>query len=193
MNHLKLVHLICKDHIQEGNVIIDATVGNGHDTLFLANLIKNHKKSKLYGYDIQKKAIDATKGNLKSQGLKYTSLKCASHEQIETDFSIQSVDLILFNLGYLPGSDKAITTTSKSTLAACQSSLKKLTANGLLIITVYPGHPQGKIEDEYLRRWIESMNSTSVKAYCYKLAKASSSPYVIIVKINPKTTDVRFK
>ena len=159
MHHLKFVHLLCQEHVKEGSSLVDATMGNGHDTLFLAKLIEKHEKSTLIAYDIQEMALQSTRARLNTHNLlNRVQLKMSCHTHIEDDFSLDSIDLTLFNLGYLPHSDKKTTTLAKNTIKACTSTLNKLKANGLLIIVVYPGHPNGKLEALELDSWSKKIN-----------------------------------
>ena len=87
MHHLKFVHLLCQEHVKEGSSLIDATMGNGHDTLFLAKLIEKHEKSTLTAYDIQEMALQSTRARLNTHNLlNRVQLKMSCHTHIEDDF-----------------------------------------------------------------------------------------------------------
>ena len=142
---------LANGYISENSVLIDATCGNGYDTLKLAGA----SPSRLYAFDIQPDAVSATRDLLISEGFEKAldsdtiHLICDSHENMAC-YIREPADVILFNLGYLPGGDKSITTTSSSTIAALITSLSILKEGGLICITMYSGHPEGFEEKESL-------------------------------------------
>ena len=128
----------------EGGKVIDATVGNGYDTLYLAGKVGN--TGRVYGFDVQKEAVAATRSRLEEAGL---SGRCRlildSHENVDLYVS-EPVDGVMFNLGWLPGTEHAVTTHAESTLKAVGKCLVLLKKGGLMTICVYPGHPEGERE-----------------------------------------------
>lgn len=161
--------------VKEKDIVIDATVGNGYDTKFLASIVK---KGKVIGFDIQKQAILKTKE--KVQEYNNVILYHQSHDTMDTLKDYQGkVSLILFNLGYLPGGDKKITTTLDSTLKAINQSLNLLNQKGKILIVIYPGHKQGKIEQEGIISWLEKQN------HYYQIkrnTKNPEAPFLIIIE-----------
>ena len=130
--HLQLSKWYWKNHLKEGDVAIDATCGNGHDTLFLANL----GLSALFSLDIQ--PVDIKDLN--------TNFLQMSHEDLSLVPTSKPPRLIVYNLGYLPGGDKSITTKTETTLASIQSAMDILAKDGAISITCYPGHEEGMRE-----------------------------------------------
>lgn len=130
--------------VQPGDTVVDATIGNGHDTAFLIHLLQG--KGALIGYDIQSQAIAQTEKKLKEfpeELTKIISLKLKSHECIEE----KNVKLIVYNLGYLPGSgNKLFTTKCPTTLQSIKNGLSSLSRGGAISITCYPGHEEGAKE-----------------------------------------------
>ena len=145
--------------LQAGDVAIDATVGNGHDTLFLARAVG--EAGRVYGFDIQQAALDKAWQRLDEVGMaEWVSLYHAGHETMALHLPEQwrgRVKVVMFNLGYLPGGDKSRTTGSATTLAALQQSLEWLAPDGLLSVIVYTGHPGGMAEALAVREWIMSL------------------------------------
>jgi len=138
--------------IELGDNAIDATCGNGHDTSFLAERVGS--TGKVYGFDIQNKAIKNTHQLLEKKGLiDRVELIRDSHESMKEYVSTQ-VKCVMFNLGYLPGSDKMVVTKSESSISGIESALDLLIPGGIVTIVVYPGHETGQIEtrsvDEYI-------------------------------------------
>ena len=143
-----------------GDIAIDATCGNGHDTLFLARQVG--ATGKVYGFDIQQSALDLTTLKLKeNQQFSQVKLICAGHENIKQhvlERHQSSITAIMFNLGYLPGSDKSIITQAETTLTALKASCKLLKPSGLISLIAYPGHTGGLQELESLQDWISELD-----------------------------------
>lgn len=140
--HIKKAHSLWKGIVQPADTVIDATCGNGHDSLILSTLVP---EGTLYVFDIQKEALEKTKEKLTHTH--YIPIH-GSHAQFPPEIQKGSVRLIVYNLGYLPGGDKSITTLTESTLESIQNALPLLTPDGILSITLYPGHPEGFCESQ---------------------------------------------
>ncbi|MDE3055506.1 MAG: class I SAM-dependent methyltransferase [Verrucomicrobiota bacterium] len=148
--HLSLAKSYWKSLIQPGDFVIDATCGNGQDTLFLASL----PVSSLFAIDLQEVAIEKAKKNLAGHPVEFF---CMSHEAIDQLPSSKPPKLIVYNLGYLPGSDKSIITKKESTLLSVNKSLILLAEGGALSITCYPGHEGGEEEEKALLAWAQEL------------------------------------
>ncbi len=129
-NHLQLAHTIWASIIKAGDLAIDATCGNGHDTKALIEM-----GSRVLAYDIQEAAVEATRERAPKA---HVQLGC--HSQIP----LQPVKIVVYNLGYLPGGDKNITTRVESTL---ESVKRFLEVADHISITCYPGHEEGAREE----------------------------------------------
>jgi Methylase involved in ubiquinone/menaquinone biosynthesis len=139
---------ILRHTLTTGEIAIDATAGNGYDTLGMAQAVG--PDGRVIAIDIQQAALNVTRERLDQAGFTNTcDLRLGDHSKIlaslEDEFS-QQVKIITFNLGYLPGSDKAIQTTSETTLPALSSACRLLKPNGQLLVTAYRGHPGGLSE-----------------------------------------------
>ncbi len=139
-------------HLNQGDIAIDATCGNGNDTVFLAKLVGEN--GKVFGFDIQEEAIKNTLAVLSKEGLN-NRVEClkVSHS-IMDQYVKENVKVVMFNLGYLPGSDKQITTKGLSTIKAIEAALSILATKGLITMVVYQGHDDGEeaqIVEDYLR------------------------------------------
>lgn len=152
-------HSIVQQYLAFGNFVIDATVGNGYDTVFLAKQVGNN--GKVFGFDIQQQAIDSTHSRLESENIaNNTQLFHCSHHKIEQIIPIAfhgKIKVIMFNLGYLPGSDKSIITQVESTINALEQSIKLLVELGIITIAVYPGHTGGDMEALAIKQWSERL------------------------------------
>lgn len=140
-SHLDLAHRYWTEAIRLGDTVVDATCGNGHDTLQLARLVG--AEGTVYAYDIQSQAIANTRTLLEREGLlDRVQLRQASH----ADLSLTRPQAIIYNLGYLPGSDKEITTKVETSLLSITQGLEQLQSGGIMSITAYPGHQEGALE-----------------------------------------------
>lgn len=153
-SHLDLAHSYWERIVRKGDSVIDATCGNGHDTLKLAQQALTENEGRLWGLDIQEQAIINTaallKKSLPPEAAKRATLLQSSHEQFPKDIERGSVKLIVYNLGYLPGGDKSLTTSAKGTLASLREAQEIIAPGGAISITCYPGHPEGAREEELL-------------------------------------------
>ena len=126
-----------------GDAVVDATAGNGHDTVFLARLAG--PSGQVHAFDVQEEAIRATRERLEKEGLLTPSVRLhlASHDRL-AELVRSPVKAIVFNLGYLPGGDKKTVTRTECTLAALEQAAALIAPNGLLSVMCYPGHEGGK-------------------------------------------------
>lgn len=137
---------------------LDATAGTGRDTLFLCELAG--EKGQVTAMDIQEKAIAQTKSRLERSGyLDRVRLLLDGHEHMADYFKPESLDLVMFNLGYLPGGDHKISTEAETTLQALDQSLVILCKGGLLSLVVYSGGDSGFVERDAVLRWAKNLDS----------------------------------
>lgn len=185
-----------------GSLAIDATAGNGHDTLFLAQLVG--PAGTVWAFDIQPEALRKTVLKLEEQGISVElRLKSASPSvpkegcscviAIEADHAAMAahipaevcghVSAVMFNLGYLPGADKSCITMTASTLAALNAAWELLAPEGVLSVVVYPGHPGGREEAEAVRRWIEERVSRGAASLLSgSAAPTSTGPQLLAIQ-----------
>lgn len=171
---LNMVRKICKENISKNDYVVDMTVGNGHDTLFLAKLSK-----KVFGFDIQSIAINNTLSLLNKENVSNYELFLESHINIDKVLNKykNNIKLILFNLGYLPCGDKSITTKWESTLEALKRSIGMIKDNGLVLMVFYP-HEEGKMEAKAVLNYLNSYN---IKYNVYKNTPNEDAPYLVVI------------
>lgn len=136
--------MLLEKSLLPGDVVIDATIGNGNDALLLLELVG--KTGFLYGFDIQTQALENTRLKLKESEYDNFKLICASHAEMK-QYVDQPVNGILFNLGYLPAGDKTCTTLWETTQTAIAQGMALIKPNGFVGVMTYPGHESGKEED----------------------------------------------
>jgi predicted methyltransferase len=150
------VHSILKTELQAGDFAIDATAGNGHDSLLLAELIG--AQGRLWAIDAQEQAITATRERLRSIAhapqIEFLRADHAPTLQALAESEPKTAHAIIFNLGYLPGSDKTVQTNSDTTRIALDASSRILCPGGLLLVTAYRGHPGGRNEAKTVANWM---------------------------------------
>ena len=135
---------IFKDVIEPGDTVVDATMGNGHDTLTLCQLVGEN--GKVYAFDVQSQAVENTRARLQEAGvLSRAELFCLGHEHILEKVK-GPIALSAFNLGWLPGGDKSVTTHWETTKQAVEGALSLLKPLGVCVICAYPGHAEGNRE-----------------------------------------------
>jgi precorrin-6B methylase 2 len=156
-----LAHDYLSAQLQPGDRALDATAGNGHDSVYMATLVG--ATGHIIAIDIQAAAIATTRERLeKANCLPQAELQVADHAQVLHSLCsqyAQTISAITFNLGYLPGSDKRIQTVPKSTLAALHSANELLKPNGLLLVTAYRGHAGGQTEADAVAHWMQQLDA----------------------------------
>ena len=178
------VHQILTNHLKEGDQALDATAGNGYDTLFLAKQVG--PAGKVIAIDIQDCAIRTTKEKLESAGLvDRVRLVTEDHAQALSKLTASSrerISAITFNLGYLPGSDKSIRTHAESTEKALTASIQLLCPAGCLCVTVYRGHNGGTEEAETVETFMRKSQTQGHEADCYEPGSINSPPVLWILR-----------
>jgi len=179
-------HTLILQHLNTGGIAIDATVGNGYDTLFLAQQVG--KTGKVFGFDIQQPAIESTQARLNNEDCSNsTQLFHTSHnnmtQSIPANFH-RKINVIMFNLGYLPGSDKSIITETESTLNALNQSIQLLTKSGLLTIVAYPGHSGGKSETDAINQWQAQLPSAQFSIKTIYSSEKETAPRLYTIQKN---------
>lgn len=181
LNILPFVKDCVRQVIRTGHTVIDATTGNGHDTVFLAQCVG--EEGKVLAFDIQSAALNTTKQKLIELGLfSRVSLIKSGHEQMQ-QYCADKVSAIMFNLGYLPGADKICTTQAATTLQALQAGIRLLAINGLISIVLYPGHAQGKIEAQVIEEWATKLPQQQIAVLQYRFTnRVHNAPYALILQ-----------
>jgi len=179
-NTVDLAHDYLGSCVPPGSVVVDATVGNGNDTLYLAQLVG--RRGKVYGFDIQEQAIRATADLIAAHGFSdIVTLFHAGHEKL-SGYVKEPVAAVVFNLGYLPGGDHSIVTRADSTVTAVRESLKILKPGGIVSIVVYTGHPGGREEQQALEEFLRTLDKRKFCAGKLDFINRDKAPYLIIIE-----------
>lgn len=179
-NSIEIIRSIFKERFTsrfESLVFVDGTCGLGRDTLFLANLCQ---QSMVYSFDVQAEAIERAKEL--TQGIKNIVFIRDSHHLIK-NYVRAGVDGAIFNFGYLPGGDKGIVTTPNTSLDAVISVMELLKDGGVIGLTIYPGHPSGKKEEEGIG---QMLSESDLKLWQVSVIRnpnrGPDSPYTILIE-----------
>lgn len=143
--------------VNPGDTVIDATMGNGHDTHFLCEAVGS--SGRVYAFDVQKQAVSSTDALLRKEGLRERAvLLCCGHEHMDEYVKTQ-VSAVVFNLGWLPGGDHSVTTCWRTTRTAVEKALSLLLPGGVLVICAYPGHSEGDRERLELTAFLSGLSN----------------------------------
>lgn len=175
-------HLL-QGYIKKGDTVLDATMGNGHDTLMLAELVG--KEGRLYAFDIQSEAIEKTNkliaGHIEDS--QHIQLIEASHAEMD-QYIQDTIDAVVFNLGYLPKGDHHITTKAEDTIHAIDLSLGMLREGGILSMVLYSGHAEGAIEKEKIISYVKGLDNKKYHCILSESINQKNSPpsWILITK-----------
>jgi hypothetical protein len=188
MKRISLVntaHDLIRDILSPGDITVDATVGNGHDTLFLAEQVG--PSGHVYGFDIQQAAIDSTLEKFRQTPLSDRLILIhASHAEMSDKIPAHhhgKIRAIMFNLGYLPGGDKSIITLTDSTLSALTTAGRILAVNGIITLLAYPGHQGGDSETDQVKNWCAQLNKQQFAVdTMYSAEHKDSAPRLFVIR-----------
>lgn len=202
--------MILAEYISEGDTVIDATAGNGYDTLFLSRAVG--PSGKVLAFDVQEQALDATERLLRCNGFSCKRTRrhqypvhaeqdgneasssgknsvqrfCPaiflindSHEYIQ-GYTDTAPQVIVFNLGYLPGGDHSMVTAPDSTIRSVRASLDILRRGGVISIVTYPGHKEGAVEDRLLSELFGSLEPSSYEVLFISQHNRTNSPNLFV-------------
>ncbi len=184
--HLIFAHRKWQEEVQPGSVVVDATAGNGYDTLFLAQIVLRPGEGKVYAIDLQQQALKSARRRV------HEEIPCelwdqmvwieGSHVSFPSEILRQSVHLFVYNLGYLPGGDKSLVTQVDSTIESLKNALPLVAPKGGICVTCYPGHPEGKIEAEALIAWCSTLSTKEWQVSFHRWVQRESSPCVLWIE-----------
>ncbi len=161
----RIAHLRLAAHLQQGDLALDATAGNGHDTLFLARQVG--PTGRVFAFDLQPAALERTRRRLQEQSLlDRVILHQAGHERMKEllpEAAHGRLSGVMFNLGYLPGGDKRLVTLPATTLSALAQAISLLRPGGMLSVLAYRGHPGGEEEAAAVARLLQEQGDLKLE------------------------------
>jgi SAM-dependent methyltransferase len=177
----ELAHEMIRRTLAPGDLAVDATVGNGHDTLFLAELVG--PTGCVFGFDIEQTALEEAARRVGQ--LPQVTLIHAGHERLAEhlpDINEGTLAAAMFNLGYLPGGDKTIVTRAETVIAGLDQALARLRPHGLVTLVLYPGHPGGAEEAEAVRAYAGQLGAGFSVGHYRRLNTARPAPELIAIE-----------
>jgi hypothetical protein len=185
-SHLDLAHRYWEKLIEPGDWVIDATCGNGVDTLKLCQLALRQGAGKVIGMDIQSDAIKSTSLlldlHLSEEQHTCVELICRCHSSFPPLCKKESIKLIVYNLGYLPKGNKELTTHLATTLQSVEKALELIEPRGAISITCYPGHDEGKKEEDALLDFARTLPPTEWSVCFHRWLNRIASPSLILIQ-----------
>ncbi|GIO52136.1 MULTISPECIES: tRNA (mnm(5)s(2)U34)-methyltransferase [Paenibacillus] len=185
---LSFAHKQIAERLSPGDIAVDATIGTGADTLFLAKTAG--PKGHVYGFDVQEHALTLTRQRLAQEAPEriapvtlYLQSHAAMREALPEGVHGR-VGAVMFNLGYLPAeeADKAVITTPDSTIEALEAGLSLLRRRGIMTAVLYPGHAGGDLEAQAVTAWATALPQSSAQAVIYRQLQRADAPYVIALE-----------
>ncbi|OPA76842.1 SAM-dependent methyltransferase [Paenibacillus selenitireducens] len=195
---LSYAQKLVAERAQPGDIVVDATVGTGVDTLFLAKAVG--AKGTVFGFDIQPLALELARerlnaaapsaaGAVVAAGLTDARLLLRSHAELAAALPATvhgHVAAVMFNLGYLPVAEidasARVITLAETTLPALDAALDVLRPGGIITIVVYPGHEGGETEGDAVEAWATKLSAIRGQAVIYRMLQRPQAPYVIAVE-----------
>ena len=168
-------------HLSEGDVAADFTMGNGGDTLFLSKTVG--ESGRVYAFDIQEEALVSTRAHLEANGApeNYTLIGDSHHNL--ANYIKEPIKAGMFNLGYLPRSGKKhITTMRETTLPAVQAAIEALAPDGVLLVAIYPGHEEGALEGEMLEEYLATLSRFKLCCSKFRILNSPTAPYFFLIE-----------
>ena len=190
LKQLEMAHWMLKDIIKTNDVVVDATMGNGYDTQFLAELGAN-----VYAFDVQEEALNSTEKRLDDAGIKNqifeknlsnlltepsVNLVLSGHEKL-SEYVKEPIKAAIFNLGYLPKTDKSVVTKADTTLTALDALTNQLVVGGRIAIMIYYGHEGGMKEKNAVIKWTSSLPQKDWEVTSYAPLNQIHTPPILVL------------
>lgn len=175
---LALTHYYAEQILSEGVTAVDATAGNGYDTLFMAQRVGS--SGKIYSFDIQQSAINNTAALLEKNDMKArVTLIKDGHQNMQS--YISSASLIMFNLGYLPGGNHSVSTRAETTIAAISSALEIIERGGIITIGIYYGKDSGFDEKNAVLEYLKTIDLVKFNVILHDYINRPNCPPLAVV------------
>lgn len=168
---IQMSHDFLAQVLDDGSIAVDATMGNGNDTAFLAGLAK-----KVYAFDVQEQALEKTSQRLSDLEIDNAELILDGHENLDR-YVTEPIRAAIFNLGYLPSADKSVITKPHTTLEAIEKILDRLA------IMIYYGHDGGDMEKDAVLEYVIGLDQRVFTAMLYQpLNQINTPPFLVMLE-----------
>ncbi len=181
---VQLSHFFLRERLKPGDRAVDATCGNGHDTLVLAQLVGT--QGRVWAFDVQEKALVGTEERLAEAGCRErVALVHGGHERL-AEVVTEPVRAVVFNLGFLPGAPRETVTTPETTLSALEQAAALLIPGGIITVAVYTGHPGGTEEGSTVESWAAALPPGRFNVWrCRQGNRSEAAPYLLVIERIP--------
>ncbi|WNS81686.1 class I SAM-dependent methyltransferase [Domibacillus sp. DTU_2020_1001157_1_SI_ALB_TIR_016] len=185
---LPFARLLIQKTLSDAPCFVDATAGNGHDTVFLAGLAG--EDGRVFAFDVQEQAIHNTKKRVAEAGFSNrVSLFHSGHEEVRKhipDFYHRGINAAIFNLGYLPKGDKSIITRPDTTIEAIRQLFDMLKPGGLIVLVVYHGHAGGADERNAVVEFAAGLDQQRAHVMQYGfINQVNTPPFIVAIEKRP--------
>ena len=167
-------------HLKPGDTAADYTMGNGHDTLFLSRTVG--PQGTVYAFDVQNGALESTRRRLCAENAPANWVLIHDSHHNAGKYIQGKVNAGMFNLGWLPGSDRSVFTRRETTLPAISSAIERMAENGVLLIAVYPGHEEGDAEGKLIHEYLSSLDRRKYMCAIFRIIDSPASPFFYIIE-----------
>ena len=182
----RVAHQWLSSHLAQGHRVVDATAGNGHDTVFLADQVA--PTGTVVAFDVQPKACSATARRCETEGLSdVVTIHLAGHEEMAA-YVQAPVHAATFNLGYLPGHDASRITRPDTTCAALDAACTLMTDGGVITVLAYRGHEGGQAEAEAVKHWIDARTDSLRVMQCHLYSATANAPLLWGLQVAPSSS-----
>lgn len=186
-NHLVCAHRLWKEHLKCRANAIDATCGRGGDLIALADLLLLPPYfNQIIVYDIQKRALKIAQMRAK---MRFSPRQMdriiwleRCHSMLGEAEADLPISLIVYNLGYLPGGNRELTSCAVTTIQSLKQAAQILQPSGAISIMCYPGHFEGGIETTVVREFAKQLNAENWEVSEYSYAGKPLAPTLIWLK-----------
>ncbi len=177
-NSLAQSHQIVASIVEKGDTVVDATAGNGNDTVFLAELVG--EEGQVFSFDIQETALNSTRKKLEAGKLQGRVRLIKDGHQNMREYISSPVKAVMFNLGYLPGGDHSVGTKGNTTIEAVKKAMELLTVHGIVSIVVYYGGDSGFDEKNEVMDFIKTIDCRSYTVMQTDFVNQINCPPILI-------------
>jgi predicted methyltransferase len=163
---VEMAHSRIREVLSPGATAVDCTAGNGHDTAFLCRCVGPH--GCVLSIDIQREALTKARALCLEQGLKNATFVQDSHDQLATlmrEHMCERPKCVMFNLGFLPGGVRSLTTKRESTQRAIEQAIALTQPGGIISILAYRGHPGGTEEEQAVSELLHGLPKASFRVH----------------------------
>lgn len=175
---LNYAQFLLRDTVVSGDIVVDATAGNGHDAALLAELVG--ESGHVYAFDVQQQAVDSTTARLSELGYATRSTVILDGHERVAHYVEEPIKAAVFNLGYLPGADHTVVTKPSTTVLALEAILQQLVVGGIIVLVIYHGHPGGKEERDRVIDFTASLPQKHIQVLRYEFINQKNDPPFLI-------------